>query len=195
MVYEHEIRKYVLMLAVIVICVSLLSGCGGGGSGSGGEFQAAGDTPEKHREPHQEPPQQPSVSGYQNLTLSGQALRSGDWCQISGTGFGSSKDSGSGAVVFTDGTSSVPATLYSSWSDDTIVCRVPDGIPTISVTITVITISGSTSTGFIVSVSATPNPSPEATPPSSTPTPNPTSSPNPTPSPNPPLPPIRVAER
>jgi len=181
--------RFVIMIMVILMAALFVPGsmgCGGGSgggtSGSGGfssETWGAGTTAPTTASAT------PQVTSCINLTASGQALRSGDWCQVNGSGFGASKDVNAGSVVFTDGILSVPATLYYSWSDTVIVLRVPDGIPAVNVMIQVVTLSGASSAGITIPVSTAPNPSPQATPPQVTPTPTPTTTPTPGPAASP----------
>lgn len=83
--------------------------------------------------------QAPSITG-----ISPSSLKAGDECTITGSGFGTQdgRDTrGSGMVYF----GSYPSTRIISWSDTTIVCVVPEGIPAGTVTIMIQTASSETS--------------------------------------------------
>ena len=152
----------------LIICGAMLSnsaGCSGGGDAGGGISGGGGSSTDSTVSASESAAATTTqITNCLNLNASNQAFRSGDWCQVNGIGFGSSKDGLSGSVVFSDSAISVPAILYYSWSDSVIVFRVPDGIPTVNVMMNVISLSGLSSDSVMIMVSATPNPSPQLTP-------------------------------
>lgn len=136
-----------------------------------------------------------------NLNNPGSSLRSGDWVSIQGHGFGASQ--GNGGVQFHFDTSLTAfADLYSQWTDNQIVCRVPQApsrsqkihsdstapIPAslsrAVISFDIITNGGSSSSSSI-DYDPQPNPTPSSTPPSTTPSPTPTVSPTASVSPSP----------
>jgi uncharacterized protein YkwD len=169
----------ITMVLVLVLVAALFIGCGGGGSsssGGGGVIEPVGEI---------------KIASVTNLTNPNQALRAGDWCQINSTqpikavdltGFDGSNGravsppTGSYAA-FTDGATTVQATLYSSWEQFQVVCRVPDGIPTANCGAVLHLSSGVTTASYPLPINPVHNPSPQPTPPTPTPTPTPTPSP------------------
>ncbi|MDQ7826127.1 MAG: hypothetical protein RDV48_25215 [Candidatus Eremiobacteraeota bacterium] len=170
-----KFQVLLLMVFLFTAALAILSSCGGGGdSGSGAYYGGGGGTTAA-----------PQISSFSNLNSPGQPLRSGDWCQVNGSGFGATRQARGGYAAFTDGINSVQATLYSTWSDTQVVCRVPDSSPSTGVSVIVVTSAGSSSNQVSVPVNPTPNPSPQPTPPTPSPSPSPSVSPSPSPSPSP----------
>ncbi|MDQ7826613.1 MAG: hypothetical protein RDV48_27670 [Candidatus Eremiobacteraeota bacterium] len=170
----------VLMASLMVSCVILpfFAGCGGGSGSSGGGGIWGGPYPAN-----------PTVSTVSNLTNPGEPLRSGDWCEVTGSNFFMQSSSSYVNFTFQDNTSA-KASLYGTWTDTMITCRVPDGVKDVTfrgtATVTVV-INGVTSNSVSTQTNPTPNPSPQPSPPVPSPSPSPTAtvSPSPTPSPAP----------
>lgn len=179
-----------LVLTLVFFSFMMFGGCGGGSGGGQSESFWSDNTVTK-----------PQIYGVSNLNSTGQPVRIGDWCQINGASFGSSK--GSGYVYFTlqDGTTGNADLIY-LWSDSQIVCRVPQSkskkrmhvhvkAAAAAVSISVYTNDGAGSNSYAVEYDSSPNPTPQPTPPSPSPTPSvsptpsPTSSISPSPSPTP----------
>lgn len=184
---EHR-RRFALhhlltaMLAITVL--AFLQGCGGGDS-TGGGIGYSGDNSSGTATAASVP----QVGTVNNLSSSGQPVRPGDWIEVNGSNFGTTQ--GTSYVGFTNGATTAQASLYDSWNDSKIVCRVPDGAPMTKryavreITQIFVSKSGTgNSSTFSTSSDPTPNPSPQPTPPGPTPTPSPTT-PTPTPTPTP----------
>ncbi|MDQ7821336.1 MAG: IPT/TIG domain-containing protein [Candidatus Eremiobacteraeota bacterium] len=111
-------RVTLFILALVLLAVFALPGCGGGGGGSsasGGYIGGGGTTTAT-----------PTIT---SITPANPPV--GSECTISGSGFGASKgarDSDKSTVRFVstaDGGTSTDATIYNSWSDSQIKCIVP----------------------------------------------------------------------
>jgi uncharacterized protein YkwD len=162
---KRNVFPVIMMVFVSVLLSLLFAACSSGGSDSSGGGGGGGGNVVGG----------PSISSVSNLTNPNQPLRVGDWTQIDGFSFTDravTPPSGSYAA-FTDGTTTVQATLYSIYTMGQIVCRVPDGIPT-SCSVIVKTSSGGTTNPYPITVNPVPNPSPQPTPPVPTPSPSPT---------------------
>lgn len=181
-----------ILTGIMVVLLLALPGCGGGGSTSNGYYNDSGT---------QVSATTSQVTNVTNLNNPGEPIRQGDWCQITGSGFGASQTgaSSNGYVLFgfQSGTEG-QADSYQQWSDTQITCRVPTNVKRSSVAREAMTVkvvkpdtqnlsnaAGSTQ----VTYNPTPNPSPDVTPPTptTTPTPSPTT-PAPSPSPTTPTP-------
>ena len=105
-----------LIMALSIGCIIAYAGCGGGGGSSSG-----GGTN----------PTATSTTATPTVASVTSPLISGSSCTVTGSGFGSSrnsKDSGNSFVSFistSDGGTTLNASAYSSWSDTTIVCTAP----------------------------------------------------------------------
>jgi len=177
-----------LTVTLILVSLLLFQGCGGSGGQSERYWSDYGNA------------RVPQITGIVNLNSSGQPVRIGDWCQISGTYFGSDKGNGYVSFTFQDSTDGKADIIY-QWSDSQIICRVPSAnksgmhvkaaVPAVS--LTVFTNEGTGSNAFSTGYDPSPNPTPQPTPPSpspsptpsATPTPSPTSTVSPSPSPTP----------
>ena len=157
---------FVIML--VFFSFMMFGGCGGGSGGGQSESFWSDNTVTK-----------PQIYGVSNLNSTGQPVRIGDWCQINGASFGSSK--GNGYVHFTlqDGTTGNADLIY-LWSDSQIVCRVPQSkskkrmhvhvkAAAAAVSISVYTNDGTGSNSYPVEYDSSPNPTPQPTPPSPSP--------------------------
>ncbi|MGV8122232.1 MAG: InlB B-repeat-containing protein [Candidatus Xenobiia bacterium LiM19] len=176
------------VLLVCIACALTIAGCGTGGSDSGTSWYGGGDGGGTTTTP--------LITSVSNIDLPGQPIRVGDWIQIQGSGFGTTRlgTTSEGYVAFSDGTADTKAVLYGQWSDTLVECQVPQGAPIKalifkeSVSIYVVkpdTTGGGSSYG--TNANPTPNPSPQTTPPSPSPSPSPTgtATPSPTPTPSP----------
>lgn len=181
---------HTLLCSILAVMLLALSGCGGGGSTSSGYYDDSGT---------QVSATTSQVTNVTNLNNPGEPIRQGDWCQITGSGFGTSQTgaSSNGYVLFgfQSGTEG-QADSYQQWSDTQITCRVPTNVKRSSgardaLTVTVIQPDtqnlGNAAGSTQIMYNPTPNPSPDITPPTPTPTPSPTT-PTPTPSPTTPTP-------
>ncbi|MDQ7826083.1 MAG: hypothetical protein RDV48_24990 [Candidatus Eremiobacteraeota bacterium] len=172
------------LLLLSIFTVFLFASCGGGGSSGGGYYWGDGGSGTAAT---------PQISGVTNLNSTGQPVRSGDWCEITGSGFGSSQvESGATSyALFTfSGGGQAQAQSYGAWSDTSVTCLVPASKNVMtardSISIAIVSASGSssgTSPAVQILYNPTPNPSPAPTPPTPTISPSPTQSVSPTPSP------------
>ena len=180
-----------VVLVICIACALTIAGCSGGGGSAGDGMSYSGGS--------QGTAAVPQMSNVTNLNNPGEPVRQGDWCQISGSNFGTSQSgaNSNGYVLFSfqNGTSG-QADGYQQWTDTSITCRVPVSVKRsksmrdAALTITIIPPDSSLSGNPTqVSYNPTPNPSPDTTPPSPSPTPTPTptstSTPSPTPTPTP----------
>ncbi|MHC9540599.1 MAG: hypothetical protein AB9903_13910 [Vulcanimicrobiota bacterium] len=181
----HKMTVPYLITVLVIISILLFSGCGGsGGEQSSSSWNGGGSSSE------------PQIQSVLNLNNSGQPVRIGDWCQINGVYFGSSKGIGYVRYSFQDGTSG-SADYTNLWADSQIICRVPqpdrgmNSKAAAVVNLCVYTNEGMFSNSYSTDYDTTPNPTPQPTPPSPSPTPSisptpsPTSTVSPTPSPSP----------
>jgi len=134
------------------------------------------------------------ITAVNSMDLPGQPIRVGDWIQIQGSGFGSSRQGkqSDGYVAFSDGTTVTKAVSYGQWTDVIVECQVPQGTPIKSITfkenVSIYVVkpdSNNNSSLYSSSVNPTPNPSPQPTPPSPSPSPSLTGTPIPSPFPTP----------
>ena len=179
-----------VVLVICIACALTIAGCGSG-SDSGTSWYGGGDGGGATTTPQ--------ITAVNNMDLPGQPVRVGDWIQIQGSGFGTSRPgtTSDGYVAFSDGTTVTKAVNYGQWSDTLVQCQVPQGTPikalifkeSISIGVVPANSSGGGSS-YSTNANPTPNPTPQPTPPSPSPTPSPTGtvtpslSPTPTPSPS-----------
>ena len=175
-----------VVLVICIACALTIAGCGGGGSDSGTSWYGGGDGGGATTTPQ--------ITAVNNMDLPGQPVRVGDWIQIQGSGFGSTRlgTSSDGYVAFSDGTVEAKAVNFGQWSDTLVECQVPQGTP-----IKALIFKGSVSIGVVpanffgggssysINANPTPNPTPQPTPPSPSPSPSPTGTATPSPSPTP----------
>jgi len=172
-------------IAAVIWCMLAIAGCGGGGgsTGDGMNFSGGGQ---------QASAVVPQILNVTNLNSPGEPIRQGDWCQISGSNFGSSQTGtqSNGYVLFSfQSGKSAQADSYQQWTDTLITCRVPVSVKRSkgsrdALNITIVSAdsgsSGSSGSPSQVSYNPTPNPNPDVTPPPSSPTPAPTPTATPT---------------
>ncbi|MDQ7825890.1 MAG: SUMF1/EgtB/PvdO family nonheme iron enzyme [Candidatus Eremiobacteraeota bacterium] len=161
-------------LALLLILSWYCAGCSGSDNAQIGGYGGGGGAAN------------PQVTAVSNLDNGGSPLRVGDWCEVKGSGFGASQQSGgaSGYVAFSDGSTVVKASSYGIWSDSSIVCQVPQGAPIKnsssreSLQVLVVNAWGASSASGGVACTVpgnpTPNPAPQPTPPVPSPSPSPT---------------------
>ncbi|MHC9539191.1 MAG: IPT/TIG domain-containing protein [Vulcanimicrobiota bacterium] len=154
-------RTFIMLLAFLVIAslVPFLTGCGGGGSGSGGSSYYGGGGGG-------------GTTATQTVTSCTANLTPGQTCTITGSGFGSSRDSNKSTVSFVpqNGGTKVTATTYLSWSDTTITLITPDLTPSVQyvIVVNVYTANGTTSSSSVSSTTNTTTGTAPATPPTIT---------------------------
>ncbi len=178
-------KMIVPYLIIVLVFYSFVLFCGCAGSGSDQSVSFWGDNNARV----------PQVQSIINLNNPGQPIRIGDWCQIEGASFGSSKGNGYVHFTFQDNSGGNADFIY-QWSDSQIICRVPQSKKRMhfkaaiaALSISVFTDGGSGSNIYSTDYDPSPNPTPQPTPPSPsptpsvTPTPSPTSTVSPTPSP------------
>jgi len=171
---------------VCITCVLTIAGCGSSGSDSSTAWYGGGDGGGTTATPQ--------ITAANNMDLPGQPVRVGDWIQIQGSGFGTTRlgTSSEGYVAFSDGTTVTKAVNYGQWSDTLVECQMPQGAPikalifkeSVSIYIVKADTTGGGST-YNLNTNPTPNPSPQPAPPSPSPSPTPTGTATPSPSPTP----------
>jgi|GEM_PF-1615704 len=192
--HERQQLTPMILIGIVVVLLVALPGCGGGGGGGGTSSGYYSDSASQNAGTVSQ------VANVTNLNNPGEPIRQGDWCQITGSGFGETQNgaSSNGYVLFSfENGSKGQADLYQQWTDTQIICRIPTGVKrsTAARAAIKITVVHHDSQEFEnaygsvqITYDSTPNPSPEATPPnpipsptSTTPAPTPTSTePSPT---------------
>ncbi|MGV8124355.1 MAG: beta strand repeat-containing protein [Candidatus Xenobiia bacterium LiM19] len=141
-------KKLSVMLCLIALLAFTLNGCGGSGT-TDTSYYGGGDSGG-------------TTTTSPTVTSCTTNLTPGQTCSINGSGFGSSRDSGSSSVSFVPqvtGGTTLTATVYLSWSDTAITCITPSLVTGIQYVVVVnrYTSSGTlySSTTYVAGVNGT----------------------------------------